>query len=335
MSFRMRGRAYGAASYAATWVLIVSAASSIPALGAPTRREARRVKRNPCCPAEPKCAPCNTCNACQTCDGAPPVTLQPAIAPPAEAPPPDPKPENSAAAPNEKVAPVADTPPAVEAASPSNESTSLAPASLRSDQPVIVTSEAPPEPSTAENSSNSSFEPASNFLQTIPPVGATLQGDSTSHEANLAIEPPRPAEGGSRYQEYLNRYFDRKNQSSSTESEAPSQQETSPAPVSPSESDPALEPPKTGKDYNDPFRPTSYRSSPERSWRDTSGASRMKARFLGVDEQGFAKMIREDGRRTRVPLANLSAADQRYIELLAIHDTITPTQSIASRPKGR
>ena len=98
---------------------------------------------------------------------------------------------------------------------------------------------------------------------------------------------------------------------------------------------PTLTPAKPANEYNDPFRPTSYRTSPERTWRDSTGASRMKARFLGVDEKGMAKMAREDGKLSRVPLANLSASDQRFIELLAIRDTNVNTQNIASRPRGK
>ncbi len=342
MSFRMRGQAYCAARYAATWVLIVSMSSSAVVMGAPTRRAAKKAKKN-CCPQLATCSSCDECSSCHSGDVIAPK-MAPSMSPTPAAPekaPPDPKAENQVKiepASSPMPAPPSSEPPAPDPgpASPTAASKS-AESKLRSrtihetgvsqeNRPVIVREEAPPQPASRENET-----PAEATFNNETPNNETLNNETPNNEspnaiAPLTVEPPKPADGGSKYQEYLNRYFDRKNPAPSTPKED--------APTPPQEDAPILSPSKPAKEYNDPFRPTSYRSSPERTWRDSTGASRMKARFLGVDDKGMARMARDDGKISRVPLANMSKEDLRYIELLAIRNTITsPPQVIAAKPR--
>lgn len=353
MSFRMRGQAIGAARNAATWLLIFSFTSSAVVMGAPGRRDPRRAKRNACCPQPATCSPCDECNSCQSGEilTSPSVTAPggilptPAI-PKATAPkgtaPKAPAPENRA----EQTSPMPPSPdpgppapaPVSTPGSDSPKTSSFYPneSSDESSNPVIVTEESPPTPSAEEVDSSTPARSVSSPKMADPfvEVGRDAPNeDFGKSAATPTIEQPKPADAGSRYQEYLDRYFDRKGSDSAPKP----QQEKQPETTSPIDLDrtPTLSPSKPAKEYNDPFRPTSYRSSPERTWRDSSGQSRMKARFLGVDERGMAQMEREDGRLTRVPLANLSPSDQRFIELLAIRDLPTNTQAIASRPRGR
>lgn len=233
--------------------------------------------------------------------------------------------------------------------------------------PIIVTEQAPPTPPTAEV--KKPVEPADPFAprertEPAPEQRVELkkpaiepkqeedpfaQNDPFAQPTTPAAEPAKetpavaPTESNSskpRYQEYLDRYFNRNRPArpqpseEEEEEESPSIPETRERSTPSNDDPPILTPTKPAKEYNDPFRPTSYRSSPERSWRDSSGSARMKAKFLGVDDRGMAKMQREDGRITRIPLSSLSRDDQRYIELLAIRDTAQPPQAIAARPKG-
>ena len=331
MSFRMRGQACCAARYAATWVLIVSMSSSAVVMGAPSRREARKAKKN-CCQQPATCTSCNECGSCQSGNVIAPAMTpseSPMPAPP-DPKPPSPKPENQAKIESEKsISPMPPSPdpgPTSPASTPAPKSAEAksAPSTFQEEEsfpetrPIIIREESPPEPDVRANETaiNSTYN------------NETPNNASSNEISPLTVEPPKPADGGSKYQEYLNRYFDRKNTAPSTPKEEP--------PTLPQDEPPTLSPSKPAKEYNDPFRPTSYRSSPERTWRDPTGESRMKARFLGVDEKGMARMAREDGRLTRVPMANLSKEDQRFIELLAIRDTITsPSQVIASKPRGR
>lgn len=345
MSFRMRGRADRAARNAAIWLLIFSTSSSAIVFGAPSRREARRTKRNPCCPQPVADATCNECNSCHTVD---------AIKPPTTAPP-NSGSSASASEPSEfpVKAPVAPTPapPAADASNsltPQNNSAPIivppARSSLEDRGPIVVTNEAPPAPAARESepkpTSSSLFPETRSKIEKSAAIEVEAEATSPSIEnsAPPAIEPPQPAGGGSRYREYLDRYFDRKkpssNPRSSEERSPPPALESKPTDMPSLEETPTLTPAKPAKEYNDPFRPTSYRSSHQRTWRDPSGEHRMKARFLGFDERGMARMEREDGRFTRIPLANLSLEDQQFIELLAIRDA-PPQQVIATRPKGR
>lgn len=336
MSFRMRGQAYCAARYAATWVLIVSMSSSAVVFGAPTRRAARKAKKS-CCPQPATCSACDECGAGHSTEvyspgmapSAGPTPAAPLKSPPDPVPP-APKAENQIniepANPPMPAPPIPDAGPAAPAPEP--KAAEVRPrtskfheaAVSQEERPIIVREEAPPSP---------------DFPTSPTAVEPTSTNEKDENEklvdpevAPLAVESPKPAEGGSKYQEYLNRYFDRKN----TATEPAKTEE----PSLPQDEPPTLSPPKPANEYNDPFRPTSYRSSPERTWRDSSGAGKMKARFLGVDDRGMARMVREDGRVSRVPLSSMSKDDLRYIELLAIRDTITsPPQVIAAKPRGR
>lgn len=331
MSFRMRGAALDqgcrTARYAATWVLIVSMTSSSIVLAAPNRREARRAKKN-CCPAPTCCAPVTSCDVCDSCGGgtiiateAAPATLEskpgeptpaPAPSPAPDKPPPDPKPPAEGRAEIRQPKSYSPLASGIGFSSPTT-----------TPNPKPRAEEPKPEP------------PRESGVSEAAPI--TISDDPPP--APPAIEPPAPASGSGNYQEYIERYFNRKSAEPAVPKEEPVAPEVNPAPepsLEPSlDEPPTLAPPKPAKEYNDPFRPTSYRSSQERTWRDSSGASRMKARFLGVDDKGFALMQREDGKRSRVPLANLSASDQRFIELLAIRDTNVNMQNIASRPRGK
>jgi hypothetical protein len=350
MSFRMRGRVIRTARNAAIWLLIISTTSSALVMGATTRREARRAKRNGCCPQQPVCAPCDVCSTVQVGEAAKPPSTAPPDTPMPPAPVPGKEPESSSQAP---VPPSPEPPPSGPSGSAASANDSPPPtpptASSRSSDAnhrVIVTDEAPPEPKAIESDSNPfasfgreenrSASPTSEQESDAQPVTSRTENDDVSVPV---IEPPRPANGGSRYQEYLDRYFDRKKSQPATsvteEEKEPAKPIVTPTPPTDVDEPPTLSPSKPAKQYNDPFRPTSYRDSYQRTWRDPSGEHRIRARFLGVDDRGMAQMEREDGRLTRIPLANLSREDLRFIELLAIREVTAPPQAIAARPKGR
>lgn len=363
-----------AARYAATWVLIVSMTSSSLVLAAPNRRETRRAKKN-CCPQPTCCEPAKTCEACESCVSDTTVTptiapaaseIKPESMPesaPAPAPAPTPSPAPAAA--SEKAPP--DPKPAAESntgfrrpksysplasdigiGAPAKTPASLKPkaeeqkpapsiereSGVSEAAPIVISDEPPPEPSLfAPQSERNRSEPlavessTSEVLNQRDPLG---QPDTPP-----TIEPPKPASGSGNYQEYIDRYFNRKSSESSAPNEGSVAPELNKSPPPSLDEPPTLTPSKPAQEYNDPFRPTSYRPSQERTWRDSSGASRMKARFIGVDDKGMARMIREDGKQSRVPLANLSESDQRYIELLAIRDPIVTHQNVASRTRGK
>lgn len=375
MSFRMRGAAFdqgcSAARYAATWVLIVSMTSSSLVLAAPNRRETRRAKKN-CCPEPTCCEPAKTCDACSHCGSE--TVVVPANAPtssesnptspaPTPAPAPSPAPALSSAPVAEKAPP--DPKPAAEVntgfrrpksysplasdigvVSPTRSPTAASPVRPKTEKPkptlqiesesgiseaapIVISDEPPPEPSRFEPGK---LEPAREAQNRDAPSQRDPFGEP---ETPPTIEPPKPASGSGKYQEYIERYFNRKSSEPDVPKEDPVAPELNKTPAPSLDEPPALTPSKPAQEYNDPFRPTSYRHSQERTWRDSSGESRMKARFIGVDDKGMARMIREDGKQSRIPLANLSESDQRYIELLAIRDPVASHQNVASRTRGK
>ena len=85
-------------------------------------------------------------------------------------------------------------------------------------------------------------------------------------------------------------------------------------------SDIRLAPPEVEQPNVDPglLSPTTPTASPStdpalRTWTDDSGSFTIQAKYAGIDGENV-RLVREDGKEIKVPLARLGKADQQYVE---------------------